>query len=361
MGKFEPLSPRRSSVASQPSQATEEPDNGKLWPFVSVVIPLHNDATTVGAAVESCLRQSYPGGMEVVIAGGASTDESRGAANALAATHVQVRVVDNPGGTTPTGLNRAIRASLGSVIVRCDARSLLPPGYIRSAVKTLEETRAANVGGIQAAEGETLLERGIALAMCSVLGSGNARYRIGGEAGPTDTVYLGVFRRSVIEPLGLFDERFQRNQDYELNWRIRASGETVFFDPGLRVSYRPRGSLSRLYRQYFEYGLWKRRMLRRHPQSLRTRQLAPPVLVLGLALSGLLTLTTWRNAAVFLPGLYTMTVLGAAAFSWWRTRDSGTLVLPVVYPTMHIGWGMGFLLGRDRRPLGDPDESPRQE
>jgi hypothetical protein len=229
------------------------------------------------------------------------------------------------------------------------------------AVEVLEETGAANVGGMQVPEGETSVQRAIALAMASRLGAGDARFRIGGEPGPADTVYLGVFRRDFIEAIGLFDERFLRNQDYELNWRIRSAGGVVFFDPRLQVGYRPRGSLTDLARQYRDYGRWKRWMVRVHPRSIRLRQLAAPALVLGLACSVLLALTPWRMIAAALPIVYAGTVALATIWSWIRFRDWTALMLPAVYPTMHLAWGLGFLLGRADRRLAGPEESPGQE
>ncbi len=328
---------------------------------MSIVIPLHNDAASINAAVESCIGQAYPGHLEVVIAEGASNDESRSAAEKLAREHPDVLVVENPSGTTAAGLNEAIRASSGSVIVRCDARSVLPRGYVQTAVEILNETGAANAGGMQVPEGDTSLQRAIALAMSSPMGAGDARFRRGGEPGPTDTVYLGVFRRDFIEPLGLFDERFLRNQDYELNWRIRSAGGVVFFDPRLQVRYQPRATLNSLARQYRDYGLWKRLMLRIHPRSVRARQLAAPVLVASLAGSALLALTPWRVLAGVVPVVYAGSVVLATVWSLRRSRDGAALILPIVYPTMHLAWGWGFLLGQFDRRLTRPEKSPGQE
>jgi len=361
MGKRRPSSPRRRTAGANTTEQAQTPDGVKRWPFVSVVIPLHNDAESIAAAVGSCLTQEYPGRLEVIIAEGASTDGSRSAAAAVARENSRVLIVDNPAGTTAAGLNRAIRAGSGSVIVRCDARSVLPPGYVRTAIELLDKTGAATVGGMQVPEGESPLQRAIALAMSSPLGAGDARFRIGGEPGPADTVYLGVFRRGFIEPLGLFDERFLRNQDYELNWRIRSAGGLVFFDPGLQVRYQPRGTLADVARQYRDYGFWKRQMLRLHPQSIRARQLAAPALVVGLAFSGLLALTPWRTVAGVLPVVYAGTVLLGTAWSWRRSPDKAALILPIVYPTMHLAWGWGFLLGRADRRLTRPEKSSGQE
>ena len=198
----------------------------------------------------------------------------------------------SPGPPGPAaGLATGIRAARAGIVARCDAHAVLSPGYLRRAVETLSRTGAANVGGRQHPVGRTFFERAVALAMTTWLGAGGARYRLGGPEGPADTVYLGVFRRDRLDAVGGVDPAMVANEDYELNWRLRERGETVWFGPALAVAYRPRGTLAR---QYYRYGWWKSAMLRRHPFSLRVRQLAAPLLVLGLAVSPLLA---WTSAA----------------------------------------------------------------
>ena len=160
-----------------------------------------------------------------------STDGTRQVIEELAATEPRLRMVDNPSRITPGALNRAIVAATGTIIVRCDAHAILPPGYVSRAVAQLEATGAANVGGVQRAVGDGMAQRAVAMAMTSPIGVGDARYRYGGAAGASDTVYLGNFQRSAIEAAGLFDERMVRNQDYELNYRLRARGDTVWSIP----------------------------------------------------------------------------------------------------------------------------------
>src|SRR5207344_3066352 len=141
------------------------------------------------------------------------------------------------------GLNAAIAASRHPAVVRVDGHGLLAPGYIATAVRLLAETGAANVGGIMAAEGVTPFERAVARAMTSKFGVGGARFHTGGQAGPADSVYLGAFRREVLERMGGYDESFLRAQDWELNHRIRGAGNLVWFSPELWVAYRPRSSV----------------------------------------------------------------------------------------------------------------------
>lgn len=307
-------------------------------PRVSVIIPARNAASTITASVSSALAQEPVD--EVVVA--AADPATRAAVERIGDPRVEV--VGNPEGTTPAALNRALRHSSGDIVVRCDAHAVLPPGYVARAVELLEATGAVNVGGQQVPSGTTLFERAVAMAMVSPVGAGDARYRLGGEPGPTDTVYLGVFRRSELEAVGGFDETLERNQDYELNWRLRQKGGVVWFDPELAVEYRPRGTPKALWRQYFDYGYWKRIVLRRHPDSLRWRQLAAPSLVVGLGLSAVLSLFDWRRG-IALPAVYVAATAGAGVVDLVRRRDPAALVEPAALWVMHLAWGSGFIAG----------------
>ncbi|MDF1597154.1 MAG: glycosyltransferase family 2 protein [Acidimicrobiia bacterium] len=312
-------------------------------PLVSIVMPARNERGSIAASIRSALDQEYEGVLEVVVADGSSVDGTRELLDELAAADDRLRVVSNPDGNTPAGLNKAILASRGEIVVRLDAHAVLPDGYVQRAVETLTTTGADNVGGIQDAHGETTLQRAIAMAMSSPLGVGDARFRYGGTAGPADTVYLGVFRRQSLEKIGFFDERLLRNQDYELNYRIRRAGGLVYFDPELKIRYTPRGTLGGLWRQYYQYGQGKRRMLRTHPAAIRWRQLAPPALIAGLAVSVVLAATPWRPLALVVPALYVSFIVGGSLWSSLKHRVAATLLLPVVLPTMHLAWGLGFL------------------
>ena len=300
---------------------------------------VRNEQAHLREAVGAALSQDYPGSLELVLAVAPSQDATAAIAADLAAIDRRVHVVDNPAGNVSAGLNRAIAASDGEVVVRLDGHAVADPGYVRCAVEVLAETGAANVGGVQQAVGNTPFERAVAAAMTSRFGVGDAKFHYGGEPGPTDTVYLGVFRREVLERLGGFDETLVRNQDYELNWRIRRDGGTVFFHPDLRVRYTPRGSLRALARQYYEYGRWKREVLRRHPESLRWRQVAPPLLLVTLLGAGV-AVQHDRRAAV-IPAGY---VAAITAASLCNDRSAAVRIrLLVVYAAMHLSWAAGFL------------------
>ena len=309
-------------------------------PPVSVVIPARDEEALLPGAIASVRAQDYGGPIEIVVADGS---EGTGTAEAARAAFPDTRIVANPDRHIPAGLNRAVRAAAHDVIVRCDARCRLPPGYVRAAVEALGRTGAANVGGLQRPVGATAFTRAVALAMTTRLGAGDARYRLGGAEGPADTVFLGVFRRRALEAAGGFDETLERNEDYALNWRLRELGETVWLDPALRVAYRPREGFRALAAQHFANGWWKRVMLRRHPRSLRWRQLAAPVLTLGLAGSAALAAAGLHLAGAALPAAYLAALVGGGAAAALRRRDpAALLLLPPVLATMHLAWGAGF-------------------
>ena len=316
------------------------------WPLVSVVIPARNAAGTIGATLDSIRAQDYAGPVEVIIADGSDTGET---AETARRHYPAARIVANPEKTTPHGLNAAIAAARGPVVARCDCYTTLAPDYLRRAVATLERTGAAVVGGRQRPVGDNLLQRAVALALSTPLGAGDARYRLGGPAGPVDNFYLGVYTRAALEAVDGFDPALTRNQDCEFNWRQRRRGELVWFDPQLTVYYRPRRSLGALARQYFDYGRWKPVALRKHPKEVRARHLAAPALVMGLLASAGLGLAGFTALAAALPLLYAAALLLGALLIGLRRRDAAAILLPLALATMHLSWGIGFFLPARRK------------
>ncbi|MDO5501445.1 MAG: glycosyltransferase family 2 protein [Propionibacteriaceae bacterium] len=306
-------------------------------------MPILNEEGHLADAVGSVLAQDYPGELEAVVAVGPSTDRTHEVADALAASDPRIVVVDNPTGRTPDGLNAAIGAAHHDIIVRMDGHGELSPGYIRRAVEVLEETGAANVGGLMQAEGLDDLQQAVAVAMTSPLGIGASKFHTGGQAGPSDTVYLGCFRREWLERVGGYDPHFSRAQDWELNYRIREAGGIVWFDPTLTVTYRPRATWRDLAHQFFTTGQWRRQVTQRHPESVNARYLAPPVAVAGLV-AGSVAGLAWRPAWLIPAGYAALVTLGGA----WIARDQPVGVLarmPGVLATMHLTWGAGYLRG----------------
>jgi succinoglycan biosynthesis protein ExoA len=322
-------------------------------PGVSVVMPVLDEEEHLRSAVATVLGQDYEGDLEVVLALGPSRDRTDQVARDLAAGDHRVRLVSNPTGATGAGLNRALGVARHDVVVRLDGHALVPADYVRVAVETLQRTGADNVGGLMAAEGVTDFQRAVAAAMTSPIGVGQASFHTGGEEGPAPTVYLGAFRREVLDRLGGYDETFLRAQDWELNHRIRESGGVVWFTPRMAVTYRPRSSVRALAKQYRDYGRWRRVVMREHPGTANARYLAPPVALVAVVGGTVVGLAGWRPA-LLAPAGYAVGVLAGAAVVGRSLPVRARAWLPLVLATMHGAWGFGFLTSRKGLRGGDP-------
>lgn len=329
-------------------------------PPVSVVMPVRNEEQHLRAAVERVLSQQYDGEVELILAIAPSDDRTQEIAAELAATEPRIRLVDNPDGWTPAGLNRAIAAARYDILVRVDGHGELTDGYIATAVELLQITGAANVGGFMDAQGKTPFEQAVATAYTSRLGLGGSTFHLAtSPEGPADTVYLGSFRRDALNKVGGFDESMHRAQDWELNYRLRRAGEQVWFSPELRVTYRPRSGWSALARQFFNTGRWRREVVRRYPETASLRYLAPPVTVTGLGMGSLAAISGWLlrragrgggwAALLLLGGLapagYLALVTGGALAMRRQLPLRVRLLLPPVLVVMHLAWGWGFICG----------------
>ena len=318
---------------------------------VSYVMPVLNEVDHIEAAIDGITAQDYDGPYEIILAVGPSVDGTNAVIDAMAAQDPRIRSIPNELGSTPAGLNVAIRASRYPVVVRVDAHSVLPTDYTRIAVRVLEETGADNVGGIMLAEGRTPFEKAVAHAYGSPEGLGGTPLHVGGKAGPAETVYLGVFDRERLIEVGMFDEEIKRGQDWELNRRFRSSGGTVWFTPELRVVYRPRSSLRKLVRQFVATGIWRGELARRFGPSNGLRYFVPPIAVVGITLAviagvvGLLVGAPWLALAFVLPAVYLLLVVAAAVRAGARQGARAGMWYLVVLPCIHFGWGTGFLLG----------------
>ena len=327
----------------------------ELFSGVSYVMPVLNEVTHVRAAVDSLLQQDYDGPFEVTLALGPSIDGTTQLVEEMAAVDPRIKIVANEVGSTPAGLNTAIRASRYPVVIRVDAHSVLPPNYARIAVETLQRTGADNVGGIMDARGTSPFQKAVARAYGTRVGLGGTPLHVGGKEGESETVYLGCFRRDSIIKVGLFDEGIKRGQDWELNRRLREAGGTVWFTPELKVTYRPRPSLSRLARQMLSTGLWRGELARRFPADNGIRYFIPPAMVAGVILGVLLGLSglvqaiagaqPWLLLGLVIPGVYLVFVIAATIAVARPDGFRASLWFLVVLPCIHFCWGLGFLLG----------------
>ena len=323
-------------------------------PFVSVVIPIRNEEDFIARCLQSVVDQDYPHDrMEVLVVDGRSEDRTREIVAEFGSRYPMIKLLDNPKLSTPAGLNIGIREAKGDVIVRVDGHCVLEADYVRQCVRCLRETGADNVGGLMKTVGEGYVAQVIALAINSFFGSGGSKFHYSSKEQYVDTVYLGAFPRHVFDRVGYFNERLMRNQDYELNYRIRAAGGKIFLSPAIRSSYYGRSTLRGLWQQYFQYGFWKIEMIRLHPKSVRLRQLVPPLFVFSLVAAGLLSPIHQVFLRLFLLILASY-LLASLLASLKLARRKGWRyfpLLPLAFAVMHFSWGLGFLLGLTRTAI----------
>jgi succinoglycan biosynthesis protein ExoA len=344
-------------------------------PVVSVVIPCRNEERFIAGCLNSVFDNHLTAGaFEVLVADGASTDRTRRVLAGLMERYSNLKVFDNSSGSIPAGLNRMIRAARGRYIIRFDAHSEMPSGYLQRCVDVLEQTGASNVGGvcITVPRDNTPAAQAISYVTSHWFGVGGSPFRCGAKTGPSDTVVFGAFRREVFDDVGLFDERLLRNQDNEFNSRLRKHGKLVWLEPDIKVTYYNQATLGGLVRQAYRTGQWNMFTFRLARYAARFRHLAPGLFVclmafcLILIMTGLVTgsaLLTLSGA--FLPAPYLLLLLASSAPAVWRMDRSSGILVPIVFVTYHIVYGVGILHGaalliggRWKQSLGKPELLP---
>jgi len=320
-------------------------------PKVSIIVPCFNEQSTIRLLLVALREQTFPRAeMEVVIADGMSTDGTRDEITKFQADFpdLSIRVVDNPLRNIPSGLNRAIEASRGGIIVRSDAHSKPYPDYVANSVKALEDGHGDNVGGVWEIQpgADTWIAKSIAVAAAHPLGVGDAMYRYAKQAAEVDTVPFGAFKRELVEQIGRFDETLLTNEDYEFNTRLRKANGRIWLDPSIRSVYFARSTLQELARQYWRYGYWKWRMLRRYPDTIRWRQALPPLFVLSLL--GLIALSIFIPFMRFVLAGELLLYFSILLLAGTRSAIQKSILylvigLTLAIPVMHISWGSGLL------------------
>ena len=325
---------------------------------VSVIVPIRNEAAFIEMSLGAVLTQDYPQNlMEIIVIDGMSDDGTREIIQRIIDDQKSKSIsensdpcssilrLDNPSKVVPTGLNIAIKYAKGDVIIRVDGHCVIAPKYIKNCVEMLQKTGADNVGGLQRAVSKNLLGNAIAIATSCPFGVGGARFHYSEKPGWVDTVYLGAYRREVFDRIGNFDEELVRNQDDEFNFRLIQNGGKIWLDPSVRSVYYCRSSLRGLWKQYFQYGFYKVRVIQKHGKIPSWRHLVPAVFVLSLFLTIFMALFTFKPLwGIVLIGPYTCANLIACL--WVGRRNLRVLpVLPVAFLILHLSYGLGFLWG----------------
>jgi len=349
-------------------------------PFVTVIMPVRNEAAFLPRSLGSLLAQDWPSErFEILVVDGASTDGTTDVARAVAATsRATVRVLVNPRRSAAAGMNFGVAAAHGDVILRLDGHAEAAADFVRRSVDALTRTGADCVGGPIATVGDGAAGRAIAVAMSSRFGVGGAAFRLAADRErDVDTVAFPAYRRDVFARVGKFDETFARNQDDEFHLRLKRAGGRIVLAPEIRSTYSCRGSLRALARQYFEYGRWKPALLRKHGRLPAARALAPPAFVAALvagAAASVATLDPRWALAVAAPYALASLVASIVASHVGAARGGWDVLprLPFAFATLHLAYGAGFWAGlalprpvderaRIRRAFARRDAAPRRD
>lgn len=317
--------------------------------MLSVICPIYNEERYIRKCIESILAQDYPkNNLEVIFADGMSTDRTREIITEYTAKYPWIRIIDNPRRIVPPALNAAIAASKGDIIMRLDAHAEYPNDYFSTLVKGLEDYGADNIGGIciTLPVNEFAKSKAIAYVLSSKFGMGNSDFRTGvSKPKETDTVPFGCWHREVFDKIGYFDNDLVRNQDDEFNGRLRKHGGKIIVLPEVKIKYYARDSIKKVWRMFYQYGLFKPLVNKKLGSPATIRQLFPPLfvigLILGLALSIIWKLFIWIYLSVII--LY---ILLDVIFSF---KDNApikeSLYRLIIYPCVHIAYGMGYVSG----------------
>jgi succinoglycan biosynthesis protein ExoA len=324
---------------------------------VSVLVPVLDEERHIHAAVASMQAQHIDGEIELIFIDGRSEDDTRAILEELAVEDPRIRVLDNPAQRTPQGLNVGLAAARGRYVARMDAHTHYPSDYLAAGVRRLERGDVEHVSGPQIAVGDGPWSRRVALALSTRLGVGGAGFRnLSGDEIEVDSGFTGVWKRETLERHDGWDEGWPQNQDAELAARIRAEGGRLVCLPGMAADYVPRDSLRSLARQYWRYGIYRAKTSRRHPNALRRSHVLAPALTLTVAAS-LLPGPIGRLARLGVGG-YVAALIVESVRAARQDGPADAAALPIVFATMHLAWGLGFLWGMAR--FGPPLEGAKR-
>ncbi|QQS42005.1 MAG: glycosyltransferase [Acidobacteriota bacterium] len=319
------------------------------FPYVSVIMPVYNEADFIGKSVRSVLGQNYPKDrMELIVADGMSTDGTREIVRETAAeAEVPVTIVDNPKRIAPAALNRALQEAKGKIVVRIDGHCEVDHDYVLNCVRLLQDRKADGVGGPIETIGGGAVAEAIALAMSSSFGVGGSAFRtVNDREMYTDTVAFPAYTREIIERVGQFNEELVRNQDDEYNFRIRKMGGRILLSPEIRSKYYSRSSFRSLWRQYFQYGYWKVRVLQLHPRQMSLRQFVPLAFLVSVAVFSVASF--FSTAAVWLLAVVTASYLIGNLLASIVAAGNRVSLVPLVslsFAILHFSYGFGWMFG----------------
>jgi glycosyltransferase involved in cell wall biosynthesis len=315
--------------------------------IVSVVIPTYNEEKYIKNCILSLLKQDYPQNqMEWIFVDGCSSDRTKEIIESYKHKFPQlIRVYNNPNKTVPYAMNIGIKSSVGKYIIRLDAHSEYADNYISKCVYYLDTTDADNVGGVAETKSSGFVGNAIAFMLSSKFGVGNSQFRINGKSGYVDTVPFGAFRREVFEKYGFYDERLTRNQDNEMNYRIRKNGGKIYMAEDIKLAYFCRDSIKGIAKMAMTNGKWNVITMKLCPGAMGIRHFIPLIFLLSLIIVPLLTIffPVLGKLILMEVGLY---LLLSLTFSIKSSKEFKYIpLLFALFPIFHLFYGLGSLVG----------------
>ena len=339
-------------MTTDATRHTQDEIRNTNLPFVSIIMPIRNEADFIERAIKSILDNDYPAGkMEIIVVDGMSNDGTREIVQRLSQADGRIKILDNLRRIVPTAMNIGLKAARGEQFIRIDGHAEIPKDFIIKSIQCLAEHPQAWVaGGPIKTVADTYTGRAIAAAMRSPIGVGDSRFRLGDYEGWVDTLAFGTHHKWVVDKVGYFDEELVRNQDDEFNLRIILAGGKIWMSKAIQSTYFSRGSLCRLWRQYFQYGFWRIRTLQKHKRPAGIRQVVPLAFVLSLLFLGLAGLS-WRPFLVLFMAEAILYVVALAIGALDVGRKSGwqyAPAAPLIFALLHFAYGLGSLWGAVR-------------
>ena len=312
-------------------------------PPISVLIPTFNEENFIKECLFSLVNGNYPTNLlEIIVIDGGSNDNTVEYIKTLSKSHTFIKCLHNPKKIVPSSMNIGLKKAKNDIVIRADAHALYDENYLVQSVLTLLEENCASVGGVITPIAKTVTGKAIAVATTSKFGIGNAKYRYAKKRQSVDTVFAGCWKKQNVEKIGGFNENWVRNQDYELNCRLRAEIGKIILNPNIKCQYYCRETIPSLFKQYFSYGFWRFYTFRQHPSSFTVRQAAPLLLLLGLIVSTLLCLYSVKLGLV-IPATYVCANIIASLQLSLKNKNLKLLgLLPIIFMTLHLSWALGF-------------------
>ena len=322
---------------------------------VAVIIPALNEELFIERCIQSALAQSYPvADMEIVVVDGGSTDRTCVIVRALSAVHTNIRLLSNPRRLRSAAFNVGVSQSDAPYIICMDAHVTYDACYVERCVELLKaHPEYGTVGGVCEIlpQNNSLIARANALLNHLRFGIGGASFRVGSEAKAVDSVPFGAFRREVVNEIGYMREEAGRAEDNDYNFRIRQAGYLVWLDPAIRSSYYARATWGSSCRQMYANGVAIGNLFYISPQAIGLRHLVPLMFVLSLLATAVSACFTvyglFALAAIF--GAYVLAALVADIAACSRYGWNYVFVLPPLFLSVHLSYGVGTLVGLVKR------------